>query len=289
MLSTNVKFSSVLLMYSLLAAPCVHAEDDDFEDITLNEITVVTNLSVPPKLSELTELESSTGTIDESLLGSLRNNTLRDAAYSLGSQAGLAWRDNEISVIHEDHADYLDRIYNFSPFLIDGKILSPVIIEAKRMYQQESSIRARTVNVSYTLFKNARIVPGAPTWRDYLVRPAVKVRLPDDRILPTNDEEQLIWVKAINQGWIDGIDLSEDIHITELRRLERDYTGMQKFRMLARQSIVEMPELSVGDFGVVKNGKTLNINDVVYEITEEADFSNVDKWKPVFRISGDNK
>lgn len=272
-----------LVVASFSAQVLAFDDDDDFTDSEDVFTAADVQLSVPPKLSELSELESSEDLIDKSVLGRLRNKTIAEAAYLLGSQAGLAWRDKEISKLQQANADYLDRIYDFSPFLIDGKILSPVIIESKRMYEQESSKKARTVNTSYTLFKNARIVPGAPTWRDYLVRPPVEVKLPDSRIMPVNDSEKAIWIKELNKGWIDGIDLSEEIHITEVRRLGRDYTGMQKFRMLARANIVGMPSLSVGNFGVVHNGKTVNIDDVVYEISMEADFSNVDEWMPVFR------
>ena len=237
-------------------------------------------------LNELTSLEyteaKTEGALTNQITG-LRDKTMRETAYSVGSQSALAYRTHQINQLLEANADVISRIYNFSPFLIDGRALYPVVMKSQRMYEQESDKRARLVSVSYLLSKPARLVPEPPSWREYLIRPVVPPELPNPSLFPQTSAEKAIWIKEVTDGWRDGLEQAEQINEFDIQRLERDYTGMQQFRILLAQGIVQLPEISTGDHGVVKDGKTLNVEDVIYEITSDADFTESKKWAPVFR------
>lgn len=220
---------------------------------------------------------------DSSLVGDLRIRTVRDTAYAIGAQAGLAFRTHMINQLLETNGNLLERNFNFAPFLIDGKVLCPVVLESERMYQQETETRARTVRVSWAISKTARVVPYAPTWRDYLIRPAHTPVLPNPKLYPRSDDEKREWRQAVKEGWSDGVRQADKINKIDTRRLERDYTGMQRFRMLVNEGVVSMPTLHVGDYGVVKDGKTLHVNDVIHEIEAPAGFNNQQQWTPIFR------
>ncbi|MFK5948884.1 MAG: type IV secretory system conjugative DNA transfer family protein [Methylococcales bacterium] len=263
---------------------------DDFDDFSSSDERVHENikLSYPYRLEDLLNIESTSDTSEngaggKTVVSNLRLKTVEDAAYSLGAQSGMAWRMIRINKYLEKNDSRLDRIYDFSRFLIDGKVLFPVIMESDRMYHQESETRARTVSVSYILSKSAKIVPSAPSWREYLSRDVINPKLPNKRLYPVDSVEIKAWRENVYEGWVDGIKQADEIFTIDQRRLHRDYTGMQKFKMLVQKNLVSMPELAVGEFGVVKDGKTLNVNDVIYEITMESDFTEKENWNPIFR------
>ncbi|MCU7950950.1 MAG: type IV secretion system DotC family protein [gamma proteobacterium symbiont of Bathyaustriella thionipta] len=261
---------------------------DSFSTKSYKQSKKTYTFSDPVKLEEILELESS-GAEDsqnsegESIISNLRIRSLKQAGYSLGVQSGMAWRMTVLNKYLDQNSTRLDRIFDFSRFLMDGKVLYPVILESKRMYHHESDIKARTVSVSYVLSKNAKVVPSAPSWREYLSRNAQRPQIPDRRLFPSTAFEKKVWIEVIKKGWIDGVEQANDIFTIDQRKLYRDYSGMQRFRMLVQQNLISMPELAIGNFGVIKDGKTLNVNDVIYEITMGADFNNEKNWKPIFK------
>ena len=82
----------------------------------------------------------------------------------------MYWRYQNIVASLDRQSIELHTVFSFNKFLVDGKMLMPSIIEANKVFEQTTDATVRTVNVSYTLDKPARLVPSPPTWRDYLIR-----------------------------------------------------------------------------------------------------------------------
>ena len=164
-------------------------------------------------------------------------------------------------------------------------MLMPSVVEANRVYEQRNDTSARTVKVSYTIEKPSRIVPQPPTWRDYLSRTVDTPQEPHAAIFPRTPIELKEWNKQLGRGWDEGVDQANTVFEHDLRRLSKDVEGMYRFRKLLTMGVLSMPKIGSSEYATISfdDGRTLNINDVVYENTAEAEFSELDKWEPYFR------
>jgi len=269
------------LSISVLQTTVVHA---DIEDVELPPID-------PSLPSYLQSLHKVTDGVNYSKKGSevqlIRINTIKKAAFSWGVQEGVYWRYNKIIEIMEQQSTDMATTFDFNKFLIDGKMLCPVIIESERMFEQSSDQTVRTVTHSFTLEKPARLVPRAPNWRDFLIRKVDEPVRPDSVIFPRNDEETLAWREALNKGWKQGIKQAEHIFELDLARLKKEIEGMFRFRKLLSQGVVTLPKIESSKYSILRleDGKTINMNDVIYSITVPSGFTETDKWEPLFRTS----
>ncbi|MCH9665933.1 MAG: type IV secretion system DotC family protein [Gammaproteobacteria bacterium] len=215
----------------------------------------------------------------------LRMDALKVSAFRWGSQEGMYWRYQIILAMLEENSLELHTTADFNKFLVDGKMLLPVISKSERMFQQNNDTSVRTVSVSYTLEKPARLVPQAPTWRDYLIRAVDTPVKPHDALFPRTNVEKVVWADALSRGWQSGAEQADAIFDIDLRRMHADIDGMFRFRNLLAQNIVTLPIYKNSRYNVVKveDGKTIHLNDIVYEITEQSEFSDTEKWEPYFK------
>lgn len=240
---------------------------------------------VPTRLRELHQITAKTELEKEQAkVAELRLDALRVSAFSWGTQEGMYWRYQIIQKQLEKYSLRLHAIADFNRFLVDGKMLMPVVSKSERMFEQNSDSNVRTVSVSYTLEKPARLVSQPPTWRDYLIRtidPPVK---PHNVLFPRTEVEQVVWADALDRGWASGVEQANEIFDIDLRRMHAELDGMYRFRTLFAQNIVTLPVYKNSRYNVVKveDGKTIHLNDIVYEITEQSEFSETEKWEPFF-------
>lgn len=271
----------IFILLCALTSGAVNAESTDFKpDMPKKEI--------PERLKELHGItEKVDYDKDDQGVKQIRLQTLKQAAFSWGVQEGLFWRYGNIVTSLDNQSLELHTVFSFNKFIVDGKMLLPSIIKADRIFEQTASDTARTVNVSFTLDKPARLVPQTPTWRDYLIRNIDEPQKPHDVIFPRTPEETQVWVENLDKGWEEGVKQADDIFEIDLRRLQRDIEGMYRFRKLLAMGIVTMPKIASSKYSVVKldNGRTMNLNDVVYSITTQSDFTETEKWEPFFRLS----
>lgn len=279
MRAISYKKSLLGLVLSVFVSTCANALPADSKERVM-----------PLRLKEMHKKTSSTSFDKEGAIKQLRVKALRQAAFSWGVQEGLYWRNGQIKELLESQAIQLDSI-NFNKFFIDGKLLLPSVVESERMFQQESNSVVRTVKVSYTLDEPAKLMLKPPTWRDYLFRTADKPVQPHEALFPRTESEKEVWNKSLNNGWDAGIEQANDIYEIDLRKFQKDIEGRYRFRKLLVQGIVTMPSYNSSHYSVLKldNGKTINLNDVIYSIKSQSDFTDTDKWEPYFRVGTGRK
>ena len=207
-----------------------------------------------------------------------RFKIVRRTAYSWGFQSGIEWRYNQIKSVLDKASIHLDKTYDFSQFLVDGKILCPVIERTERNFEKLSDRETREVTLSWTLAKPARLVNSLPTWREHLDRHISKPQAPHNSLFPKTVAEGLVWEPAIDKGWLDGVQRAAIMFDRDVSILQADIEGMHRFRTLYAMGIVTMPKLRESHYSIKKAGKTLHIDDVVYSLTTEADFTDSDLW-----------
>lgn len=215
----------------------------------------------------------------------LRLDTLALVAYDWGLNEGLYFFHTRNQGRLEEHTTLLDLVADFSPFVINGKLLLPMVSKAQRAYEQISDNQARTFSVSYTLEAPAQLVSAPPSWRNYLFRPLAKPDQPSALLFPRNAQEKQLFEYEFERGWNDGKAQAELVLEQDYHRLETVLEQHWNFRELALQNIVRLPTLSQTHYSTVTSadGKTINVNDVIYQIDSPSHWEAVEQWQPIFR------
>lgn len=243
-----------------------------------NFLTLISTLSLAAFLSACSAPSPSASAIKEfqskktddqaafSITG-IRQQSLRDAALSVGARGGLAWRAQQINQSVTRYESSLDRIFNFHAMLLENNVLPPVLIEGRQIYEQNSLEVIRLSDRSFSIVSQAHFVSMPPTWRDYLLMKFQKPELPDASLMPRNDSERKVWDRYVQEGWQAGISQADSIFSENLGRLKRDYQGMILYRSLLAQQMVSPPYIAEVNLGVTGNDSELSVNDRIYKIT----------------------
>lgn len=234
----------------------------------------------PDPASEIKRLQKMRGNDERKPeVVQIRADVITEAAYTLGVQSGVCWRNDLRLKMLERFAHSLDKIFNFTPLLLQGDVMPPVIIEAGPGLRIENDTTATSVIRHYKIMQDARFVSVSPSWRDYLMTAYDPPETINRIILPKNSDEQALWNLHVERGFHDGIRQADLLYETQLNTLVRDYRGCLRFVSLSRQGIVSIPQISRGVYDITVNGKELAIGERIFRVTG-AEFQKVETWKP---------
>lgn len=281
---TLVALGSVIILPSAYAQPFLGYSGAPSEE---ND----KDLETPPSLRDLENIPKENEVI-EGELGipfDIRKEAQSEAAISYGARGGLAWRTFHIRQELQMRASYLDKIYNFAELLIpapSGLLIEPPIISSVENAMiidaggQQAAVADRVINI----MENAQIVSTPRSWRSYLEREWGDVEMPPDILRPENKEERERWVKLVNKGWEQGVTQANEIFEEDLNRLNADFQGMVRFRLLLAQGMVSAPYSLQEDRGVTGGGDEMKIGDRAVSITNApALVPGFEEWQPVNR------
>lgn len=209
----------------------------------------------------------------------LRVKVLVESAHTLAFQAGVKWRYAMLMQAIEIRQNELDRIFNFYPLLIEGRVLPPVIQWADKSTTVEANDYATSVDAQYRIISPARIVSTPPSWRDYLCFNFEALESVAPEVLPVTSKERDEWQKAATNGWAAGVSHANEIFALNMDKLTAEYRGILRFKMLADKGIVSVPILAEGNLGVQIGDNVLNVNQQTFRITVPAAFRAAEQWR----------
>lgn len=251
------------------------------------EIPVSTAEEEPVSLDDLVTYEPE-GEVkaDDSLPIDIRKDAIKEAAISFGARGGLAKRTFEIRSELDLRSRYLDKVFSFNQLLIaapSGFLIEPPIV-SEAMNSMLIDIDGQTAAVSdkiYNIIRNARIVSAPRTWRVYLEREWGEVMPPPDLLTPQNDEERVVWDEYVRRGWNAGYSQADEIFVSDLARLESDFHGMVRYRMLLAQGMISPPYALQVDRGITGGGDEMRVGDRAVQITGVPELvTGAEQWKP---------
>lgn len=247
---------------------------------------------------------------------SVRNVALYETALSVGMRSGLYSRSKEINNHLLQNGDDLEKIFDFRGLMLPNNIMPPVLIESRKTMDarndgplpnnddafllndnpvgkalattkvnvERSQNNFRTLRITdriYKIIRQARFAVTVPHWRDYLRLDYAAPGLPDETILPKNQDEQVVWAKGIEEGWNMGLQQADQIFQQNLMLLRRDYLGMVRYRTLLSMKMVSEPYVAKRNYGVTGDGDEIKIHDRVLTIAAlPALKPNSKSWTP---------
>lgn len=237
---------------------------------------------------ELKDIMSSgilTTAIEDSI-PQLKRQALEEVATALGASAGLSNRMKERRIEIEANSASLDALFDFRKVTIDNGVLAPVLTEGLSNYAQENDDEVRISDKIYKIEKHARFVSVYPTWRDYLVFTFPSYEKPSTAYLPVTAAEKRVWDAAIQKGWAKGRRQAESIVEASYNRLDRDYNGMVKYKLLLAQGLITPTVIAKQNLGVTGGGREMAVNDQVFRITDHSSLNpNSKDWKVEYPIT----
>lgn len=205
----------------------------------------------------------------------LRLPAMQEAATAYGAQAGLAFGTRAVNKTLQLRAAELSKTYDFSRVMIQGPnnvmVVPPVISEAQDAW--EVSDAGQTVRIADKVFEiveNEEFTAVAPVWQSYLIMDFKEAELPPAMLLPKNDAEQAQWKAWVAEGWKKGTEQAEATLEANLYRLNRDFTGMVRYKKLAEENLVNKPMLAGADLGTTGTGQDMRQNDRAVKIMQPA-------------------
>jgi defect-in-organelle-trafficking protein DotC len=215
-----------------------------------------------------------------------RQDVLYQAGLAYGARGGLAARAFAINEMLRRYERALDAVYDFDKVILrrpGSRIIMrpPVISEAEMaMALGEGGQIARETACVYSISKVAELGSAPPNWRAYLVRTWQQPSRPADAVLPRTDEEVQFWNKYFAEGWAEGERQAVEIFLNDLGRLERDITGMARYRVLLRAGVVARPRVATKEETVDGGGGELRAGDRIVTITRQPGLeANAGVWR----------
>ena len=216
----------------------------------------------------------------------MRRTALQEIAGALGASGGLAFRTNQIKQEVDCYADELDKLYDFKKLIIDNGVLPPVLSEGLANYAQESTDQVRIADKIYKIEEKAKFVSVYPTWRNYLRFSFPSYEMPEAAYLPKNDAEKAIWDYAVKEGWEKGVKQANEIYESAYAKLNRDFKGMIKYKILLAEGLVTPTIIGKQNLGITGGGREMSINDQVFRIMDHSSLNpNKNEWKVEYPIS----
>lgn len=223
---------------------------------------------------------------DEALAMRIREDSMKEAAFSYGARGGLAWRTHLIMKQLDENGPALDKTFNFRRLLIAAPsnllIEPPVITEALNAFVVNNDGREAAVSDAvYNISRQARIVAAPRHWRQYLERSWDQVIPPPNILLPENAQERKNWRLWVADGWQQGILQADDTFQADLNRLTADFEGMVRYRNLLTQGKVSAPYAVLQDRGITGGGSGMRVGDRAVRISGPAQLINRGEvWVP---------
>lgn len=276
-----MRLAGILLLASFLFMPVIAQAQ-----------TAADDLPPPPELSQLKSLKKQTKTESSAATAmpiDIRRDAMKEAALSYGARGGLSWRTYYIRQEMETRSRYLDKVFDFRQLLIpapSGLLIEPPIISEAQdaMIIESGGQQAAVADRVYNIGRSARIVSTARTWRAYLERQWGDVAPPPDILLPSTDEEIVIWGNFLDEGWKAGVDQADEIFQADLNKLSSDYQGMVRYRTLLAQGMVSPPLALQIDRGVTGDGNEMRVGDRAVSISGPSKLkTGTEEWQPANR------
>jgi defect in organelle trafficking protein DotC len=215
-----------------------------------------------------------------------RQDVLYQAGLAYGARGGLGPRAFAINEMLRRYESTLGSVYNFNDVILKrpgSRIIMrpPVVSEAEMaLALGDGGQIARETACVYSISKVAQLSSAPPNWRTYLVRTWEQPSRPADAVLPRTEQEVQYWNKYVAEGWAEGERQAVEIFRNDLGRLQRDITGMGRYRVLLRAGVVANPRVATRQQVVDGGGTELRAGDRIITITSQPGLqANARAWR----------
>jgi len=223
-------------------------------------------------------------------LSNLRESAVKQAALTLGIQAGLSYESGQIDEVLTQNESQLNKVFDFGILLFEDNVLPPVIVDdSNAVHINDVGDTMRIAGKTYRIVQQVRFVTAPPTWRDYLWMDYPPPQFPDRHLLPQKGEERQAWQLGVTEGWDMGVQQAVAIYQLNLHRLVQDFDGMVLYEELLLKNMVSPFYVQKNYYGVTGSGSQMAIDDQNWKITVKPELQLHSKlWDPIIETGTDH-
>lgn len=204
----------------------------------------------------------------------LRLPAMEETALAYGTRGGLAYETARINKRLEVNASLMTKAYNFQNLMLQAPnntmVSPPIISEAVDAWEVfDAGKTLRVADTVYEIIDQSRFTPVAPMWQTYLITRFDEAEEPPEALLPQSESEKDRWNRWIKKGWEKGREQAHEIFQANLNRLNRDFTGMVRYKALLEEGKVSAPVLAAANLGATGTGQDMRVNDNAIRMTAE--------------------
>lgn len=250
---------------------------------SFNDFSKESYSNEPAELGELLNMKADLTAKETTSVSQLRPQAIKEVAQLVAIQTAMKWR-YEILLKETNRYNYLlDNAFNFTPLLMtngEALVMPPVLTRSGASFRIEKDELATSANTTYEMLSTAKYVSVTPNWRVYLMVDAFpEPEKPNPAVLPRNGEELAIWRKAIREAWLQGIEQANDLYITNISRLVRDYKGVMLYHILTAKNMLTSVQTASTEPVTNINDKKMFLQQKVFRITAPSRFTAPEQEK----------
>lgn len=238
-------------------------------------------ISSPYELLDFqSEMSRMSGAQKEDLVGkSMKLKAMYDLSKNIAIRAAMRSQLQSFEGDINQYSRQLDAIYNFSPLMIQGRVVPPVITEAHNLYNQPNPNQIRLSKAIYSIDKQAYFSSTAPNWRSYLKFPNEtnafeKFTYSGGDMQPKTAAEKQVWEKGTVEGWRLGLEQANIILNQSFDRLNTDYIGMIRFHRFVIEGKINMPVINQYNLYDTNSGDKMVLDEQLLKIQVLPSFNN---------------
>lgn len=269
-----IRYSIFFILFSLLI-PSYGFSSGELDIPAVTEKQVQSDPHFQKMISMRSSGSKKRQTLSEEMK-KLRETALEEVATRVGFQEGYLWRYKQILNILTMRESALDSIFDFGPLLLHQRtVMPPVITQADAYTELKNPNEMVRTGTSYKILKPAKLITVDPSWRDYLLIPegAIRVEKIHAAMLPTDDDEQEVWEKAVTENWFNGIEHANKMFQVGVNKLLVDLRGIILYKMLEEQGYISVPKFARGHLAIRVGDENLEMDQEVFRIVEKSKFS----------------
>ncbi len=219
------------------------------------------------------------------------NIALQEEAEKRGISLGWRHEAANINKTLKFNAAYLDRIFDFKPFMLSEHILAPAIGASSDDFTVESYVTARSFVKQFRFVTPVQTVSAPPDWRTYLLLTMYPEHKVNKAMLPKTSLEEKLWKKAIKQGWEQGKELADQEELLNLRILKREIIGRIRYYRMLKDHMIVPPSWTIMNLGITsdKDNQIVTIGSKLLQVTGQSRFMVPKYWKPESYIKTQNR
>ena len=209
-----------------------------------------------------------------------RGTEIYNEAVRYGAQSALSSTINDFVLGIRDRQTELRSIYDFQSLMLNNGTVAPPVVSMSKGVVNVSGDMYQRIATKYKISEQARFVETPITFFSYFNFQDYEVAMPSKFDVPLTNNEMNYWRNGIYDGWVAGASQAALEIASSENRLNRDYLGMIRYRIMLLGNMVDKPSVSKNTRSTDVTTSTMDIGKVTLSMSDKIRFNPNDSlWQ----------
>ncbi|UKA04698.1 type IV secretory system conjugative DNA transfer family protein [Photobacterium damselae] len=261
-----------------------NADGDGGERVRVVEkLNKILNFNTP-ELLNIRSLAEKNEAVDQrrevEIKKGFRGTQIYNEALRYGAQIALSSTINDFVKGIQKRQGELRNIYNFGALMLyRGTVVPPVVSVSRDVVNTDGNTYQR-IAAHYKIVSQAKFVSSPLTFLDYFNFQNYDVDSPSQYDVPMTQNEMNYWRNGVYDGWLAGSSQASMEIESAINRLNRDYIGMVRYKIMLLSNMVSEPVVSENNRGTDTSKTSMDVGKVSLNLSNDMRFNaNDELWE----------